>query len=373
MVVVVSDDFNRVVVPDDRQTTLSTVLNQQCNTNPKMILICVSNNQADRYSVIKRVCSVQYAVPSQVVTRRVMDGRDRRKMMSVATKVAIQMNTKIGGLPWNVNIPLSDCMFIGYDVCHDTRDRGRSFGALVATIDIKNQTNQKSKFFSVVNAHRDGQELSNYLSIGVISALKKYQEVHGKLPARIMFYRDGVGEGQTNYVIQHELAHLLSSLKEFYGCEPKLGFTIVSKRINTKFFVEGPNGAQNVPAGTIVDDVVTLPERYDFFLVSQHVNQGTATPTNYNVIHDTFGLPPDLLQLLTYKMCHLYVSFKISTIRIIDDLVESFLSLSEFQYNWSGTTRVPAVCQYAHKLAFLVGNYLHQSPAVGLNDYLYFL
>lgn len=48
---------------DDRQTTLSTVLNQQCNTNPKMILICVSNDQTDRYSMIKRVCSVQNAVP----------------------------------------------------------------------------------------------------------------------------------------------------------------------------------------------------------------------------------------------------------------------------------------------------------------------
>lgn len=279
-----------------------------------MILIAVSNNQADRYSVIKRVCSIQYAVPSQVVTRRVMDGRDRRRMMSVATKVAIQMNTKIGGLPWNVTIPLSDVMFIGYDVCHDTRDKSRSFGALVATVDLKNQTNSHEKFFSCVNAHRDGQELSNFLSMGVIAALKQYQAVHGKLPARIMFYRDGVGEGQTNYVYQHELAHLLSSLRQFLGCEPKLGFVIVSKRINTKFFLEGPNGAQNVPAGTVVDDVVTLPERFDFFLVSQHVNQSTATPTNYNVIYDTFGLPPDLLQLMTYKMCHLYVSYEILSI-----------------------------------------------------------
>lgn len=61
-------------------------------------------------------------------------------------------------------------------------------------------------------------------------------------------------------------------------------------------------------SGTIVDDVVTMPERYDFFLVSQQVNQGTATPTNYNVLYDTFGLPPDKLQQITYKMCHLYVS-----------------------------------------------------------------
>jgi len=43
----------------------------------------------------------------------------------------------------------------------------------------------------------------------------------------------------------------------------------------------------NPPSGTVVDDVVTLPERYDFFLVSQSVRQGTVNPTSYNVIKDT--------------------------------------------------------------------------------------
>lgn len=43
------------------------------------------------------------------------------------------------------------------------------------------------------------------------------------------------------------------------------------------------------------------------------------------------------------------------------------------QYNWSGTTRVPATCQYAHKLAFLVGQYLHSQPAAVMEQTLYFL
>jgi len=60
------------------------------------------------------------------------------------------------------------------------------------------------------------------------------------------------------------------------------------------------------------------------------------------------GLDPDKMQILTYKMTHLY-------------------------YNWPGTTRVPAVCQYAHKLAFLVSQYIHQSPSNQLDTKLYFL
>ena len=46
---------------------------------------------------------------------------------------------------------------------------------------------------------------------------------------------------------------------------------MVSKRISARFFqpVGASGKVQNPPSGTVVDDVVTLPERYDFFLISQ--------------------------------------------------------------------------------------------------------
>ena len=97
-----------------------------------------------------------------------------------------------------------------------------------------------------------------------------------------------------------------------------------------------------------MDDVVTLPERYDFFLISQSVRQGTVNPTSYNVIMDESGFSPDQLQRLSYKLTHLY-------------------------YNWPGTVRVPAPCQYAHKLAFLVGESLHREPSEQLEQVLYYL
>merc|ERR1712211_143034 len=84
---------------------------------------------------------------------------------------------------------------------------------------------------------------------------------------------------------------------------------------NTRFF--RMNGQpSNPPSGSVVDDVVTLPERYDFFLVSQSVRQGTVNPTSYNVIVDNSGFKPEHIQKLTYKLTHLY-------------------------YNWPGTVRVP--------------------------------
>ena len=86
--------------------------------------------------------------------------------------------------------------------------------------------------------------------------------------------------------------------------------------------------------------------RYDFFLVSQSVNQGTVNPTSYNVVKDTSGLLPKHIQALTYKLTHLY-------------------------YNWPGTVRVPAPCQYAHKLAFLVSSNLLCKSKIGRLLYLH--
>ena len=44
-----------------------------------------------------------------------------------------------------------------------------------------------------------------------------------------------------------------------------------------------------------------------------------------------------------------------------------------FEFSWPGTIRVPAVCQYAHKLAFLVGQSLHQDFNPELADRLFYL
>lgn len=52
--------------------------------------------------------------------------------------------------------------------------------------------------------------------------------------------------------------------------------------------------------------------RYDFFLVSQSVRQGTVSPTHYNVIEDSSGLTPDHFQRLTYKLTHLYYNWPVS-------------------------------------------------------------
>ncbi|XP_046398366.1 piwi-like protein Siwi [Ischnura elegans] len=321
--------------PNSYMQTLDQILSQRV---PDLIMCLVTTTRADRYNAIKKRCCIDRAVPTQVVSERVL--RNPKGLMSIATKVAIQINCKTGGAPWRVDMPLSGLMVVGFDVCHDTTNRSKSYGALVASLD-----DGLTRYFSAVSEHTTGEELSNDIGANLVKALRKYSEVNKKLPSKIVIYRDGVGEGQVNYVVEHEVETIKESLKKVYGGDNyRMAFVIVTKRINTRFFL----GDRNPGPGTVVDDVVTLPERYDFFLISQSVMQGTVTPTSYNVVWDNVELAPDRLQRLTYKMTHLY-------------------------FNWSGTVRVPAPCQYAHKLAFLVGQSLHRAPRVELADRLYFL
>jgi aubergine-like protein len=145
-------------------------------------------------------------------------------------------------------------------------------GALVCSL---NET--FTKYYSEVDYHSSNTEVSNNVNSSLMNGLVKYQQENKCLPERIFVYRDGVGDGQIQFVYEHELRAMREGLKSFWPSTPKLTFIIVSKRINTRFFTKEKDPKippRNPPSGTVVDDVVTLPERYDFYVISQSVRQG---------------------------------------------------------------------------------------------------
>ncbi|XP_059490462.1 piwi-like protein Siwi [Neocloeon triangulifer] len=327
-------------IRDDSIATYVNAIEQILSRQLPDILVCmVSNNRPDRYAAIKKKCCVERAVPTQVITKKSITAKSA---MSIATKICIQMNCKVGGAPWTCVNPMKGVMVCGFDATHDSMNKRCSVGAFVSTLN-----NSFSRYFSKTFTHDKGMDISKYMAQAMKMAIDKFRAYNdGSLPSRIIFYRDGVGEGQIEYVLKDEVGIIKATLESIYGGPSyKLAFVIVSKRLNTKIFT---NSRQNPPPGTVVDDAITLPERYDFYLVSQSVRQGTVSPTSYNVIFDNSGLDPDKMQRFTYKMTHLY-------------------------YNWSGTIKVPAPVQYAHKLSELVGQHLHREPVPALEELLYFL
>jgi aubergine-like protein len=75
-----------------------------------LVMIFIPNNKGDLFSMVKKNCTVEAGIPSQVVTATVLN--KPKGLMSVATKVAIQMQAKIGGEPWHFKIPIINSMVV---------------------------------------------------------------------------------------------------------------------------------------------------------------------------------------------------------------------------------------------------------------------
>jgi aubergine len=101
------------------------------------------------------------------------------------------------------------------------------------------------------------------------------------------------------------------------------------------------NKVVNAPPGTVVDTKVTSKDYNDFYLVSAKSNQGLSSTIHYQIIYDDKSVKDSEFQLLMYKLCFLY-------------------------YNWTGSIKVPAPCQYAKKLASLLGDKLSDKRNVFL-------
>jgi len=117
----------------------------------------------------------------------------------------------------------------------------------------------------------------------------------GTLPEKIIYYRDGVSEGQFGKVVRDEVSAIRAAyenIKKLRKAKTNLQLTtiIVTKRHHTRFYpikdadMEGKNN--NCKPGTLVDKTVVSPYFKEFFLQSHAGLVGTARPAHYFVVQD---------------------------------------------------------------------------------------
>jgi aubergine-like protein len=266
-------------------------------------------------------------VPSQVVLcNTIAKGKNLR---SIVNKILIQINAKIGGIPWTVDqLPFMDkpTMVCGMDVFHSTSLGKKSVLALTASIN-----NSATKYFSTsVIQSEVGQEASHTLNQGMTKALESFKKANnGAYPERVIFYRDGVGEGQVAGICRPEVDQIKAAFAAL-NLQTQLMYINVCKRVNTRLFAGDEKRFQNPQPGMVLNKGVTDKDIYEFYLVSTAAKQGMASPTRYTVVHDDIGACPSKIEHLTYKLCYTY-------------------------YNVSGAIKEPAAIRYAHRLAALIG------------------
>ena len=101
-----------------------------------------------------------------------------------------------------------------------------------------------------------------------------YKATNSKKPEAIIYYRDGLSEGQYDKAVKYEITMLRRGIlaKKFQGdgeYKPTITMLSVQRRHNVKFFCDPDKAigrANNVPAGTVVDHDVTSSEHFDFYM-----------------------------------------------------------------------------------------------------------
>jgi len=140
--------------------------------------------------------------------------------------------------------------------------------------------------------------------------MRNFYAESGNKPARILFYRDGVSESEFKEVVDTEIKAIKAACKKLdINYNPPITFIVVQKRHHTRFFgIENRDMDKtgNLNPGVVVEQTVTHPFEFDFYLQAHAGLQGTCRPTHYQVLFDENAFGADQLQELTYRLCYIY-------------------------------------------------------------------
>ncbi|KAF3340603.1 protein argonaute MEL1-like protein [Carex littledalei] len=265
-------------------------------------LINVPNGQLDlvivilpeshgSYGMIKKVCETELGIVSQCCSAKNVSRCNPQYLENVSLKI----NVKVGGrntvledalnktrvIPYLTDRPT---IIFGADVTHPApgEDSSPSIAAVVASMDWPEVT----KYRGVVSAQTRRQEMiEDLFSVvqdpkkGLVSGgmvrqlLVAFYKSTGRKPDRIIFYRDGVSEGQFSHVLLHEMDKIRKacvSLEE--GYLPRIRRFVIQRNLISIYAVM----------------------------------RGTSRPTHYHVLYDENEFTADGLQTLTNNLCYTY-------------------------------------------------------------------
>ncbi|KAL9901444.1 LOW QUALITY PROTEIN: protein argonaute-2-like [Glossina fuscipes fuscipes] len=279
------------------------------------LVIVVLPNYGTSYSSVKQNAELKVGILTQCIKERTV--LRAPKDASVIHNLMLKVNAKLNGTNHKVSEekeaglkellqPISNVMFMGADVTHPSPDQrhipsvvgvAASHDAYGACYNMQYRLQR-----STVEEIEDMKSITEY-------HLNVYKSYQNRYPAHIIYYRDGVSDGQFPKIKKDELGGIRRACDQA-GCNPKITCLIVVKRHHTRFFPlrqsQGYRDFNNVEPGTVVDQYIVHPNEKQFFLVSHKAVQGTAKPTRYNVIEDDANFNIDLLQKLSYNLCHMF-------------------------------------------------------------------
>ncbi|XP_058074614.1 protein argonaute PNH1-like isoform X1 [Magnolia sinica] len=319
--------------PDQVEKALKYVYNAAMNKlkgkELELLLAILPDNNGSLYGDLKRICETDLGLISQCCLTKHVFRISKQYLANVSLKINVKMGGRntvlLDALSWRIPL-VSDIptIIFGADVTHPEtgEDSSPSIAAVVASQDWPEVT----KYAGLVCAQAHRQELIQDLfktwhdpQRGTVAGgmirelLMSFRKATGQKPLRIIFYRDGVSEGQFYQVLLYELDAIrkaCASLEPNY--QPPVTFVVVQKRHHTRLFANNhkdrssTDKSGNILPGTVVDSKICHPTEFDFYLCSHAGIQGTSRPAHYHVLWDENNFTADEMQSLTNNLCYTY-------------------------------------------------------------------
>ncbi|CAA0806620.1 Protein argonaute 10 [Striga hermonthica] len=295
----------------------------------ELLLAILPDNNGSLYGDLKRICETDLGLISQCCLTKHVFKINKQYLANVSLKI----NVKMGGrntvlldaiscrIPLVSDIPT---IIFGADVTHP--ENGEETSPSIAAVVASQDWPEVTKYAGLVCAQAHRQELIQDLyktwqdpirgtvSGGMIrDLLVSFRKATGQKPQRIIFYRDGVSEGQFYQVLLFELDAVrkaCASLEPNY--QPPVTFIVVQKRHHTRLFANNhrdkssTDKSGNILPGTVIDSKICHPTEFDFYLCSHAGIQGTSRPAHYHVLWDENNFTADGIQSLTNNLCYTY-------------------------------------------------------------------
>lgn len=294
------------------------------NNNPRDILACFTeiadfdlvfvilpNFPDNVYAMVKQAAELSTGLLTQCLRSKTLQNRIDDE--STFSNLLLKVNAKRDGTNHKFYRPpkclLVPCMIMGADVTHPSPD-ARNIPSVAAVTASHDPFAFKYNYSWRLQPPKV-EIIKDLKNITRDHLMRFYKANKQCKPQHLIFYRDGVSDGQFDEVLKVELNAIRDACKSLQkDYQPPITFLVVQKRHHTRFFPcnsrDSEDKNKNVPAGTCVDTEITNYRAQDFYLVSHASIQGVAKPTKYRTLWDDKNMNEDDLEQLTYYLCHMF-------------------------------------------------------------------
>jgi eukaryotic translation initiation factor 2C len=278
---------------------------------PTILMFILMSKDSITYGKIKRYCECRLGIPSQCVQY----AHVQKGQAQYISNVLMKFNAKLGGYTNTAFTQQTvkgmldpSIVVIGADVSHSAPGiPGPSMAAMTVSMNV-----QGTRYAAAVetNGHRVEMITDENIEKHIMSLIKNGWSPkvgQGRPPATVIYFRDGVSEGQFAQVIDQEVAAMKKAFSKM-NASPKFLVVIASKRHHVRFFPQsGGDKNSNPLPGTLVESGVTQPYENDFYLCAHAAIKGTARPVHYNVLLNEPQWPNEKIQTLIYEHSYQYI------------------------------------------------------------------